>query len=219
MTRYLLKQKLGAVNKFKLVDSMELTLFIIVAVISVVSALGVIFNKNVVHSAMFLLVNFLTLAVFYVMLNAQFLGVVQILVYAGAIVVLILFVVMLLGEQLGEEVSSWVTPTNGILVFLALLLLTVVGTAVIEQPKPEIMMLPDDVQYPATGKKGNFTPELIQEHGQAEMIGAVLFTDYVLSVQLAGILLLVGIVGVIWLARNEKLPNITDDVSQQEVKS
>ena len=62
--------------------------FLIVAAISVISALGVIFNRNVVHSALFLLMNFGTLAVFYFMLNAQFLGVAQILVYAGAIVVL-----------------------------------------------------------------------------------------------------------------------------------
>ncbi|MDM8528246.1 NADH-quinone oxidoreductase subunit J [Anaerolineales bacterium HSG24] len=182
---------------------MELTIFIITAVISVVSALGVIFNKNVVHSAMFLLAHFLTLAVFYFMLNAQFLGMVQILVYAGAIVVLILFVVMLLGEQLGEDIPRWVTPTNGVLVLLALVLLTIVGTAVVE--------------HPTTGAKGDFTPELIQEHGQAEMIGAVLFTDYILSVQLAGILLLVGIVGVIWLARNENLPVIAGDIPTEEV--
>ncbi|MDM8519605.1 NADH-quinone oxidoreductase subunit J [Anaerolineales bacterium HSG6] len=181
---------------------MELTIFIIVAVLSVVSALGVIFNKNVVYSALFLLVNFLTIAVFYLMLNAQFLGMVQILVYAGAIVVLILFVVMLLGEQLGEDISSWVTPANGVIIVLALILLTIIGTAVTD--------------YPTTGAKGDFTPELIQEYGQAEMIGVTLFTDYLLSVQLAGVLLLVGIVGVIWLARNDEQLPATGDVPTKE---
>ncbi|MCB0191223.1 MAG: NADH-quinone oxidoreductase subunit J [Anaerolineae bacterium] len=107
-------------------------LFFIVAAISVIAALGVIFNRNVVHSALFLLLNFGTLAVFYFMLNAQFLGVAQILVYAGAIVVLFLFVVMLLGADLGEPVDSWLNGRNLLLIALGLVLLTVVGTAVFE---------------------------------------------------------------------------------------
>jgi NADH-quinone oxidoreductase subunit J len=125
------------------------------------------------------------------MLNAQFLGVVQILVYAGAIVVLFLFVVMLLGEQLGEEISTWLTGQNAVMALLAVVLLTFLGTSVFEYPV-------------TTGAKGDFTAEAIQEFGQSQMIGVVLFTDYFLSVQLAGILLLVGIVGVIWLAQNER---------------
>ena len=81
---------------------MGTTLFFILAAILVVSAFAVVFNRNVVHSALALLVNFCTLAIVYFILNAQFLAIVQILVYAGAIVVLFLFVVMLLGAELGE---------------------------------------------------------------------------------------------------------------------
>lgn len=166
------------------------TLFLILAVIAIGSALGVIFNKNVVHSALSLLVNFGTLAVFYFMLNAQFLAVVQILVYAGAIVVLFLFVVMLLGADLGEAVTNWLTVRNIVLVALGLVLLTVVGTAVFE-----------NFIY---GARGDFTPEAVQAFGQVELIGSVLFTDYVLAFQLIAVLLSVGVIGVVWLARQQK---------------
>lgn len=84
----------------------EQLLFFVLAAVAVGAALGVIFNKNLVHSALCLLLNFGVLAVFYIMLNAQFLGIVQVLVYAGAIVVLFLFVVMLLGAELGEKVVT-----------------------------------------------------------------------------------------------------------------
>jgi len=151
------------------------------------AALSVIFNKNLVHSALSLLLNFCTLAVFYVMLNAQFLGIVQVLVYAGAIVVLFLFVVMLLGAELGEKVVTWLTLRNIIFIGLSLVLLTFVGTAVFENF--------------IGGAKGDFTPEAAQQFGQVQLVGSVLFTDYVLSFQLVGVLLSVGVLGVIWLAK------------------
>lgn len=173
---------------------MGLTLFAAVAAISVVSALAVIFNKSVVHSALALLVNFGTLAVFYFMLNAQFLGIVQVLVYAGAIVVLFLFVVMLLGAELGETVSTWLTTRNAIMVVLGLVLLTVVGTAVFENP----------FVFERAGKTGNLTPELVAQYGQAQVIGSYLFTDYILTFHLVAILLSVGVIGILWLAQQYK---------------
>lgn len=169
---------------------MEQALFLIVAAISVVAAFGVIFNKNVVHSALSLLVNFCALAILYFMLNAQFLAIAQILVYAGAIVVLFLFVVMLLGAELGEQVSSWLTVRNAFLAALGVLLLTVVGTAVFE----------NYIQ----GARGNFTQEAVQQTGQVQLIGSVLYTDYVLAFQLVAVLLSVGIIGVVWLAQHQR---------------
>ncbi len=166
---------------------MQLIFFYILAVVAVISALGVIFNRNLVHSALALLVNFCTVAIFYFMLNAQFLGVVQILVYAGAVIVLFLFVVMLLGADLGEQVTNWVTPQTLLAVGLSMILLTVVGSSVFE--------------YPVQGAHGDLTMVAVQQYGQVQLIGAALFTDYLLSFELAGVLLLVGIVGVIWLGR------------------
>lgn len=173
---------------------MEQILFLIIAAVSVIAAFGVIFNRNVVHSALSLLVNFCSLAVLYFLLNAQFLAVAQILVYAGAIVVLFLFVVMLLGAELGEKVSTWLTVQNAFLAALGIILLTVVGTAVFEN-------------Y-LFGARGDFTPEAVQEFGQVQLIGASLFTDYVVAFQLVAVLLSVGIVGVVWLAQQYR-KNIT----------
>jgi NADH-quinone oxidoreductase subunit J len=71
--------------------------FLLLAAVAVIAALGVIFNRNVIYSALALLANFAVLAVLYVLLNAQFIAAIQVVVYAGAVVVLFLFVVMLLG--------------------------------------------------------------------------------------------------------------------------
>lgn len=166
------------------------TLFLILAGVAVLSAFGVIFNKNVVHSALFLLVNFATLAVLYFTLNAQFLGIAQILVYAGAIVVLFLFVVMLLGADLGEQISSWLTGRNVFLIVLSLILLTVVGTAVFENA--------------IFGARSGFSQAAVTQVGQTEAIATVLFTKYTLPFQLVAVLLSVGVIGVVWLAQYQQ---------------
>jgi len=165
-------------------------LFFVFAATAVIAAFGVVFNKNVVHSALWLLVNFCVLAMLYVTLNAQFLAVVQLLIYAGAVVVLFLFVVMLLGAELGEKVSSWLTMRNAFLSALGLVLLTLIGTAVFENP----------FVFHTDGKTGTLTAEAVQQFGQTQLISASLFTDYLLAFELASVVLLVGIVGVVWLA-------------------
>ena len=170
---------------------LEQIFFLILAAIAVVAALGVIFNKNVVHSALALLVNFCVLAILYFMLNAQFLAIVQILVYAGAIVVLFLFVVMLLGAELGEQVSSWLTLRNIFLVALGFGLLTITGTVVFENA----------YVFQTIGKTGDLTWEAVKQYGQTQLISRALFTDYLLAFELTSVLLLVGIVGVVWLAQ------------------
>src|SRR5512139_2500179 len=93
---------------------MELTLFIIVGAIAVISAAMMLVSENAVHSALFLIMNFMCIAFFFLMLNAAFLAMVQITVYAGAIMVLFLFVIMLLGaEKLLPEMNPrfpWLAP-------------------------------------------------------------------------------------------------------------
>ena len=84
----------------------NLFFFIFLAVIAIGSALAMLFSRNAVHSALWLILNFATIAVFYIVLNAPFLAMVQITVYAGAIMVLFLFVIMLLGAELGAGVLS-----------------------------------------------------------------------------------------------------------------
>lgn len=168
----------------------EQIIFFALAAVALLSALGVVFNKNVVHSALFLLLNFSTIAFLYFMLNAQFLGVAQILVYAGAIVVLFLFVVMLVGADVGEPIGSWLSGQNIFLMVLGLILLTVVGTAVFENT--------------VLGAGGEMTPDAVAQFGQTEVIAAALFTRYTLPFQLVAVLLSVGVIGVVWLAQHQQ---------------
>lgn len=112
---------------------MELTLFIIVGAVAVASAVLMLISQNAVHSALFLVVNFACIAFFFLMLSAAFLAMVQITVYAGAIMVLFLFVIMLLGsERLYPEQHPrfpWMVPAA---IALALIFLLAVSLAVIQ---------------------------------------------------------------------------------------
>ncbi|RPI99951.1 MAG: DUF4397 domain-containing protein [Chloroflexi bacterium] len=111
---------------------MELTLFIIVGAIAVISAAMMLISENAIYSALFLILNFACIAFFFLMLNAPFLAMVQITVYAGAIMVLFLFVIMLLGAErvLPEEPPRfpWLAPA---VIALALLFLVVASIAII----------------------------------------------------------------------------------------
>jgi NADH-quinone oxidoreductase subunit J len=177
-------------------------LFIVFALIAIVAALGVILSHKPVYSALFLLVNFATLAALYIMLQAQFLAAVQVIVYAGAIVVLILFVIMLIGggelgwgdrgtRRPGDKENSasprfalgWPRITA---IVLAVLLLAGVGYGVITGQL-----------YPIQGSEATFGA------GSVQAIGSVLYTDYVLPFELASVLLLVAMIGAVVLARNE----------------
>src|SRR5512138_3977176 len=97
--------------------TLDLIFFLILALIAVSTALGMLLSRNAVYSALFLVLNFITVAVFYLLLGAPFIAMAQITVYAGAIMVLFLFVIMLLGaENLPKaEVLPWQKPLAGVL--------------------------------------------------------------------------------------------------------
>src|SRR5512147_1785424 len=97
--------------------TLELILFLLLSAIAIVTALGLLLSRNAVYSALFLVLNFVTVAVFYLLLGAPFIAMAQVTVYAGAIMVLFLFVIMLLGaENLPKaEVLPWQRPLAGVL--------------------------------------------------------------------------------------------------------
>ncbi len=168
-------------------------LFIIFALIAIVAAVGVIVSRKPVYSALFLLLNFATLAAFYIMLEAQFIAAVQIIVYAGAIVVLFLFVVMLIGggeltdiRDRNKSLRQRLTAPRITALVLGLLLLAGI-----------VFGLVTGQLNPAQGSAAAF------DHGSAQAIASVLYTDYLLPFELAGILLLVGLVGAVVLAQRE----------------
>jgi len=166
---------------------MILLLFAILATVAIVAALGVVLNRNPLHSALFLVVNFFSLAVMYLMLNAEFLAVVQVIVYAGAIMVLFLFVIMLLNVRGEEHLHDRLRKQKPLAVLFSLALLL-----------ETVLVLRSNF---ITGVPGEFPPERVNEIGQVQAIGGVLFTDYLFPFEVTSVLLLVAIVGAIYLAK------------------
>lgn len=159
---------------------MSLVLFFVLALIAVAAAVGLVTARNPVHSALFLLLNFASLAVMYILLNAQFLAAAQIIVYAGAIVVLFLFVIMLMGWRVSDTIAPARAWTRGLAVGLGVLLLAAL-----------VFALFTPLASPAS------TGAL--DGGSTKAIGRELFTSYLLPFELTSVLLLVGIVGAIVL--------------------
>ena len=166
----------------------ELIFFIILAPLSVVTALGMVLNRNAVYSALLLVVNFFCLAAFYVFLQAQFLAAVQVIVYAGAIMVLFLFVLMLLGifkEEVLRETIKGQRPAAAILVAL---LLAGVLWAIFAHP------------FSGIGTDLN----RITGNDNVRAIGTLLFTRYVFAFEATGLLLVVAAVGALVLGRRRR---------------
>lgn len=158
-------------------------LFFALAGLLVMSSLLVVFLPNVVHSAMALVAALLIIAIFFVILQAPMVGVLQILVYAGAIMVLFLFVIMFLNvTALEGRRGAWL----GFAALLGLLLGGVLASFMVRAPAPA-----DPV-----AETGLF--------GSPEMLARSLFGDFVLPFELASILLLVAIVGAVVLAKRER---------------
>ncbi len=164
---------------------MEAILFYLTALVSIVAAFFVTKCRNPVNSALCLVTTFLCLAVFYVMLEAPFMAAIQIMVYAGAIMVLIVFVIMLL--NLGSAIKC--RYTHGLLGggLLAVLMLFLTNRMI------------ENGQATATG--GEVTSELIKSYGHTELIGRAMFVDFLLPFEIASVLLLVAIVGAVVLSK------------------
>lgn len=169
----------------------DLILFFLLALVAVVTAVAMLITRNTVYSALFLVTNFGTIALFYLLLTGPFIAMAQITVYAGAIMVLFLFVIMLIGlSRLPKATHSrWQTPLAvamaGLLAIEALYILffrqtelSDAGTALVD---------------PA--------------FGSPQEIARVMFIDYALPVQVVAIILLVAIVGVLVMTRQSEKPH------------
>lgn len=168
---------------------MEMVIFLILSIVAVAAGVGVIAQRSAMRSALFLLVNFCCLAGLYILLNAQFVAIMQVIVYAGAVVVLFLFVVMLLGAEKAEEASSpagsvarrvqrsqWI----GGLVLGTLLLGTMVWSLILAGTGALPALLPTD---------------------NVRNLGIALLTDFVIPFELASLILLVAIISAVVLAK------------------
>jgi NADH-quinone oxidoreductase subunit J len=163
--------------------TLGLILFFLLAAVAIASAAGMLLSRSAVYSALFLIVNFATVAVFYLLLGAPFLAMAQVTVYAGAIMVLFLFVIMLLGtEQLRPKSElSWQRP---LAIALGVILLVESAFLVFRQ---------GIVQF-GTPAAADF--------GSPTALGTALFSQYLLPFEVTSVLLLVAIIGAIVLTKN-----------------
>jgi NADH-quinone oxidoreductase subunit J len=158
-------------------------LFYVIAGLLVMSSLMVVFLRNVVHCAMALVAALFLIAILFLMLHAPMLGVLQVLVYAGAIMVLFLFVIMFLNPNAVEPRRKlwWGFGSLGALFFAASLAALLVSN----------------------GKFLATAVAVTELFGSPEMLGQSLFTEFVLPFEIASVLLLVAIVGAVVLAKRE----------------
>jgi NADH-quinone oxidoreductase subunit J len=168
--------------------SLELILFIVFGTICATTAVMVITRINPVISALFLVVNFASLAGLYLILNAQFIAIAQIIVYAGAIMVFFLFVIMLLNPE-SEKKFFKHKPYVKIftVVIVALVFIQIIYMIFLAQPSGEITR--------EVSKSVNA--------GTVEQIGKELFTNYVLPFEAVGYLLLAATIGALVLAKKK----------------
>jgi NADH-quinone oxidoreductase subunit J len=166
---------------------METFFFMIVAAVAVLASILVITCKNPINSALSLILTFFCLATLYVTLDAPFMAAIQVLVYAGAIMVLIVFVIMLLNvrTESGRRTSHSVLFGSLIGLFTLCQLFYLFNRGSLN------------------GSKGVIDSELVNRVGHTELIANALYTDFLLPFEITSILLLVAIIGAVILTKKK----------------
>jgi NADH-quinone oxidoreductase subunit J len=198
-----------------LTSNMPLLVFMIIGAIAFASSILVVAMRNPVHSALFLLLTFLCVAVLFFMRGAEFVGTVQVLVYAGGIMVLFLFVVMLINvRHLPDERMVTNFWKGGFAVFLGLFILfiTMVRPGVYHDEvanKRRLESIPKHVVRRIKNPDGTVTRKHIVRFthekgvGNSEAIGTLLYTDYLVPFEIASLFLLVAMIGAIVIGKRE----------------
>jgi NADH-quinone oxidoreductase subunit J len=176
---------------------MEAAVFAVAAVIVLAGALGVVLSRNPVHSALSLVGTLFGVAILFIVQEAHFLAAVQVIVYAGAIVVLFLFVIMLLGVDRTDDVDTEPLVAHRPLALIAGAVLgaglvVLVVTSAITGRRSAAAAVEDDV------------PDV-------EQIGRLLFTDYLFAFEITSVLLVIAVVGAVLLARARTGAQIDED--------
>ena len=162
---------------------MDQVVFWIAAAIGTGAAVGMLLQRNAVYAALLLILNQFTLAVLFAVLGANFLAAVQVIVYAGAIMVLFLFVIMFLGVDRREALIEPLRGQRALAIGLGVLLVGAVATAVV------------------LGIGGEPPPAPLPQGDDVEQVGRTLFTRYVFPFEVTSILLIVAAVAAMVLAR------------------
>lgn len=166
---------------------METLFFLIITLVAIVSAIMVITCKNPINSALSLIMTFFCLATYYVMLDAPFMAAVQVMVYAGAIMVLMVFTIMLLNIRVDASKKH----SHKVLFGMIIGFFTLVNAIFII------------IKSRAALPTGPYSGEMIKRIGHTELVGREIFTSFLLPFEITSILLLVAIVGAVILAKKK----------------
>ena len=168
--------------------STVLIIFCILSAVTLSSAFMTIFSRNPIHSAIYLVICFFSIAGHYLLLNSQFLAIVHVIVYSGAIMILFLFTIMLMNLNKENEVHKpRVTRLGAIVLFCSM---CVVLMLIFRNSKPIA-----DGSYDVTG----------EDYQSIKVLGKVLLNEYMVPFEYASILLLVAMIGAVLLSKKEKL--------------
>lgn len=180
----------------------ELVVFLVAGAICLGGAVGVIANRNPVHAALSLVATLFGIAVLFIAQEAHFLAAVQVIVYAGAIVILFLFVLMLLGVDRAEDLS--IEPIRGqrvgaAIVGIGALALTLIAFA--------------STSGEATGARPEpgAANEIAEGVADIDQIGESLFTDHLFAFEITSVLLVIAIVGAVMLSRRVRRDELVED--------
>ena len=165
---------------------MTLYLFYFLSFVAIFSALLVVFSKNPVYSVLYLIITFFSIAGHYILLNAQFLAAVHVIVYAGAIMVLFLYVIMLLNLNQDSEPHKSNLAKIAAVICAGIMMVVVIGT----------------LRGTATAAAKNEV-----NVGYVKALGKVLFDEFLLPFEISSILLLAAMVGVVMVGKMDHLPS------------
>jgi len=164
-----------------------LIIFCVLAAITLATAFLTIFSRNPIHSAIYLVICFFSIAGHYLLLNSQFLAIVHIIVYSGAIMILFLFTIMLMNLNEEKEVHRPRITRLGAIVSFCLICLVLI--AIFVNSKPIVG------EYVTTG----------EDYQSIKVLGKILLNEYMVPFEFASILLLVAMIGTVLLSKKEKL--------------
>ncbi len=167
--------------------TVEFAIFLGLAAVAIAAAIAMLVSRNAVYSALFLVIVFLTIAVLFLLLSAPFIAMVQVAVYAGAIMVLFIFVIMLLGTENVESEPGhrWQFAAALVLSYSLIIAFLIVALVLPVEPAGEF----------AAVKQG---------FGSPASVGTLLFNEYLIPFEVTSLLLLAAMVGAIVLTRWER---------------
>lgn len=177
--------------------------FYIFSIVAIISALFVVFSRNPVHSVLWLILTFFSVAALFILLKAEFIAMLMLIVYVGAVAVLFLFVVMMLGinfSQMKQSVAQYFPLVALVAVIMVLQLGMVVGVWQFSDSAPVLR----EAAFPES-----------QSISNTKALGQVIYTDFVLVFQISGLILLVAMIGAIVLTLRQRPGVRKQDVLKQ----